>query len=254
MAIDEAIMISYKEGKTLPTLRFYTWEPACMSIGCFQKLEDEIDINMCRKLGIDCVRRLTGGRAVLHDNELTYSIVVSEENFLMSPSVTLSYKFISEGLAKGLKLSGITIDELSRGEKIGRENLSSACFNAHSFYEITINNKKVVGSAQNRRKGIILQHGSIILDFDVQKLFSIIKTEDNKTKQRLINFTSRKASGIENEIGKKIDINELQENLINGLQEHFGVEFIEDDLTDYEINLANELYKKYSSDEYNKKR
>lgn len=254
MAIDEAIMISHKEGKTPPTLRFYTWEPACMSIGYFQKLEDEIDLDKCRELAIDCVRRATGGRAVLHDDELTYSIVVSEDNSLMDPSITLSYKFISEGLSKGLNLNGIKVDELSKGERIGRENLSSACFNAHSFYEITINNKKVVGSAQNRKEGIILQHGSIIINFDVEKLFSMIKTQDDKIKQRLINFTSKKASGIQNETGKIVNINEMQENLIKGLKQHLDVEFIEDDLSEYEIDLANKLYKKYSSDEYNKKR
>ncbi|HSQ33573.1 MAG TPA: lipoate--protein ligase family protein, partial [Peptostreptococcaceae bacterium] len=124
----------------------------------------------------------------------TYSIIVGENNPLMDSSITKSYKFISQGLVKGLNLSGIYTDELNKGEKIGRENLSAACFNAHASYEISINKKKVVGSAQSRKDGVILQHGSIILDFDVNKLFEIIKTESLERKERLINFTFRKAS------------------------------------------------------------
>lgn len=254
MAIDEAIMIAHKEGKVKPTLRFYTWDPACITIGYFQKLEEEIDLDKCSELNVDCVRRITGGRAVLHEDELTYSIIVGEDNELMDSSITKSYKFISEGLVKGLNLCGVYTDDLNKGEKISRENLSAACFNAHASYEISINKKKVVGSAQSRKYGIILQHGSIILDFDVNKLFELIKSEDEEKKQRLINFTAKKASGIENEINKKIDIKELEKNITKGVQSHFNIEFVEEDLTNYEYELAKKLYERYSSDEYNKKR
>ena len=254
MAIDEAIMIAHKEGRVKPTLRFYTWDPACITIGYFQKLEDEIDLEKCMELNVDCVRRITGGRAVLHENELTYSVIVSEDNDLMDSSISKSYKFISEALVKGLNLSGIYTDELNKGEKIGRENLSAACFNAHASYEISINKKKVVGSAQSRKDGVILQHGSIILDFDVNKLFEIIKTESVEKKERLINFTARKASGIENETNIKLEVDELEKNLIQGIKEHFNVEFIEEGLTEYECNIAKNLYEKFRSDEYNKKR
>jgi len=254
MAIDEAVMIAHKEGKVKPTLRFYTWDPACITIGYFQKLEDEIDLEKCMEFNVECVRRITGGRAVLHENELTYSIIVGENNPLMDSSITKSYKFISEGLVKGLNLCGVYTDELNKGEKIERENLSAACFNAHASYEISINKKKVVGSAQSRKDGVVLQHGSIILDFDVNKLFEIIKTENLERKERLINFTAKKASGIENETNTKLDIDELEKNLIQGIKEHFNVEFIDEDLTEYERSIAETLYEKYRSDEYNKKR
>lgn len=254
MAVDEAIMTAYREKKTDPTLRFYTWNPPTMTIGYFQKMEDEIDIDKCNELNIDYVRRITGGRAVLHDEELTYSIIVDENHPLMHGGITTSYKFISEGLVKGLELTGVNTDPLSRGERIGRDNLSSACFNAHSFYEITMNNKKVVGSAQTRKDGVLLQHGSIILNFNVEKLFSVIKIDNPKLKDKLIKFTSNKATGIENEIDSKIDINELQENIIKGMQDHFGVEFCEGDLTEYELGLADKFYEKYCSYEWNKKR
>ncbi len=254
MAIDEAIMTAYREGKVEPTLRFYTWNPATMTIGYFQKLEEEIDIQKCKDLNIDYVRRTTGGRAVLHDDELTYSIIVGENHPLMQGGITTSYKFISEGLAKGLNLSGVYTDPLARGERIGRDNLSSACFNAHSAYEITINHKKVVGSAQTRKDGILLQHGSIILNFDVEKLFSVIRIENPKLKDKLIKFTANKASGIENETKSRVDIAVLEENIIKALQEHFNISFYEEDLTEYEKNLSKELYRKYTSDDWNKKR
>lgn len=254
MAIDEAIMTAYKEGKSKPTLRFYTWKPHCLTIGYFQNLEKEVDLNKCRELGIDYVRRATGGRAVLHQNELTYSIVVGEDNELMDKSINTSYRFISEGIAKGLELANINVDELSKGERITREKLSAACFNAHASYEITINNKKVVGSAQHRKDGVILQHGSIVLNFNIDDLYEVIKTKNEEIKKRAKKFTLSKASGIENEIGNKIDINKLEKSIINGMKEVFKVDFKDEELSKYELDLANELYKKYSSYEYNNKR
>lgn len=254
MAIDEAITISYKEGKCKPTLRFYTWNPHCLTIGYFQKLEKEVDIEKCKELNLDYVRRATGGRAVLHQNELTYSVVVGEDNELMDKSINNSYKFISEGIANGLKLEGIEIDNLSKGERISREKISAACFNAHASYEITINNKKVVGSAQHRNDGVILQHGSIVLDFNVDDLYEIIKTKSPEIKERAKRFTLSKASGIENEIGKKLDIKNLEDSIIIGMAEIFNAEFEEEGLTEYELSLAHSLYNKYSSYEYKNKR
>lgn len=254
MAIDEAIMISYKEGRCNPTLRFYTWEPACLTIGYFQKLEKEIDLEKCNSLGIDYVRRATGGRAVLHEDELTYSIIVGEDNQLIDRSINESYKFISQGIVKGLEIEGIEVDELSKGERITREKLSAACFNTHASYEITINNKKVVGSAQHRHDGVILQHGSIVIDFDVDKLFEIIKTKTPELKERVKRFTSSKASGIEIETGKDIDINSLEASIIQGFEYVFGVQFEEDELSEYELDLASKLYEKYRDKEYTSKR
>lgn len=254
MAIDEAIMISYKEGKSKPTLRFYTWEPACLTIGYFQKLEKEIDLDKCRELGIDYVRRATGGRAVLHEDELTYSIIVGEDNKLIDSSINESYKFISQGIVKGLEIEGLEVDELSKGERITREKLSAACFNTHASYEITINNKKVVGSAQHRRDGVILQHGSIVIDFDVDKLFEMIKTKTPELKERAKRFTTSKASGIKIETGKSIDMKSLEESIIKGFEYVFGVKFEESELSEYELDLANKLYGKYISKEYTSKR
>lgn len=254
MAIDEAIMIAYKEGKSKPTLRFYTWSPHCLTIGYFQNLEKEVDLVKCNELNIDCVRRATGGRAVLHQNELTYSIVVGEDNELMDKSINASYKFISQGIAKGLEIEGIKIDKLSTGERISREKLSAACFNAHASYEITINNKKIVGSAQHRKDGVILQHGSIVLNFNVNDLYEVIKTKNPEIKERAKRFTLSKASGIENELGKNIDILSLEKSILKGMEESFNVEFKEENLSDYEIELANKLYYKYSSYEYINKR
>lgn len=254
MAIDEAIMISCKEGKSKPTLRFYTWEPACLTIGYFQKLEKEIDLDKCKELGIDYVRRATGGRAVLHEDELTYSIIVGEDNELIDSSINESYKFISQGIVKGLEIEGIEVDELSKGERISREKLSAACFNTHASYEITINNKKVVGSAQHRKDGVILQHGSIVIDFDVDKLFEVIKTKTPDLKDRAKRFTSNKASGIKNETNKEIDIKKLEESIIKGFEYRFDTEFEEDELSEYEMELAKELYEKYISKEYLSKR
>jgi len=253
MAIDEAIMKAYKEKKVDTTIRFYTWKPACISIGYFQKMEEEIDVDKCKEIGIDCVRRTTGGRAVLHDDELTYSIVVDEKNPLMKGSIIETYRYISEGLANGLKMSGVEIDPLTRANKDIKSDKSSVCFNSKSHYEISINNKKVVGSAQTRKEGIILQHGSIVLNFNVDKLMSVMKIDELK-REKLKKVTLKKATGIESEIGKTLDVNVLEKNIIKALETHFNIHIYEDELSDYEMNLAKQLYEKYSNDDWNKKR
>lgn len=109
-------------------------------------MEDEIDLDKCRCMNIDYIRRIIGGRVVLYDNELIYSIIIGEDNFLIDKSINLFYRYISEGLVKGLNLSGIEIDNLNRGERISRENLLVVCFNVYVLYEVIINNKKVIGS------------------------------------------------------------------------------------------------------------
>ena len=117
-----------------------------------------------------------------------------------------------------------------------------------------MNNKKVIGSAQTRKDGVLLQHGSIILKFDVEKLFSIIKMQDLNMKDKLIKFTSKKATGIEDELNKKVDALKLEEDIILGIREHFGVDFYEDELSEYEKQLAESLYQKYISEGWNNKR
>ena len=163
MAIDEALLQS-KE----PVLRFYQWKPSALSLGYFQNVKD-IDLKGCKKRKIDVVRRLTGGKTVLHDKELTYSLVIDEK--LMPKSVIESYKIISKCILYALKSLGV---KASMKKSVKKSKSSAICFTEPSYYEIVVNGKKIVGSAQTRRQGKLLQHGSILLDVDYDKLISLL--------------------------------------------------------------------------------
>lgn len=256
MALDEAIMQSIRAGEVPPTIRFYGWEPAALSLGYFQSLEDKVDVDACRERGIDVVRRLTGGRAVLHDDELTYSLVVSEEVSFLPDSVVDSYKIISRGLLAGFHELGIEAEMVSLADKKQeKRNKSAACFDAPSWYEISVAGKKIVGSAQTRREGVILQHGSILNTQDIDELFSILKFKSERRKEKFKSLFTRKATTIYDVLGRSFSLNELVVAFRKGMEAGLEISLEEGELTDCELATARELVEnKYSSQEWNYKR
>ncbi|MFW5789739.1 MAG: lipoate--protein ligase family protein [Bacillota bacterium] len=255
MAIDEAIMKFHQEKKVPPTVRFYSWEPAALSLGYFQKLEKEVNQKACQKAGINIVRRLTGGRAILHDKELTYSIIIREDYGLLSNSIVTSYQEISQGLVAGLNLLKIPakLKPIERGKKSPKGN-SAACFDAPSWYEVLLENKKLIGSAQTRKNGTILQHGSIPYEIDSEKTFKLFNYSDEKKRKKARRIFSAKSTSLKS-AGYNIDKEKLKAALIKGLSESLGFNYIDENLTSKEINLAKKLKKeKYSTDKWNKKR
>ncbi|HET7658613.1 MAG TPA: biotin/lipoate A/B protein ligase family protein [Bacillales bacterium] len=172
MALDEALLNWQSEKLIPPTLRFYTWEPSTLSVGYFQRVKEKINLDGVRKHGLGLVRRLTGGRAVLHDQELTYSVVVSEDHPRMPKTVTEAYRVISEGILQGFRELGLEAEFAIPTEKI-KQSESAVCFDQPSWYELVVSGRKAAGSAQTRQKGVILQHGAIPLDIDADKLFDL---------------------------------------------------------------------------------
>jgi lipoate-protein ligase A len=237
MAIDEALLSS-----KMPVLRLYQWKPAGLSIGYFQSAK-AVNTNFCKKNNIEIVRRLTGGNAVLHDKELTYSFIIDER--LMPKSVIESYKEISKGLLQGLRLLRLNPemnDEVEKGKS------SDVCFNDPSWYEILVNKKKIVGSAQRRVNGKLLQHGAILMDIDVKKYANCFK---NCSKE-LISALEKRMTSINGESKEKIDLKKLKFAMKKGFEQALGIEFIEDNLTKKEISLSQILNKeKYSTKEWN---
>ncbi|WP_212931357.1 lipoate--protein ligase family protein [Brevibacillus halotolerans] len=259
MAIDEAILTLHSQGKVPPTVRFYTWNPATLSIGYFQKMEKEINIDEVKRLGLGLVRRPTGGRAVLHDAELTYSVIVSEDHPQMPKSVTEAYKVISMGLLHGFQKLGLKAEmvSLATEEEKAKYNSpgSSACFDSPSWYELVVEGKKVAGSAQTRQKGVILQHGSILLDMDVDLLFSLLTFPSERVKERMMNSFKQKAVTINEVSSKPISLEEAIEAFYQGFAEGLGIELVPMDLTAEEQQLAKELAEnRYSTDEWNFRR
>ncbi len=228
MAIDEVLLSS-----TVPVLRFYQWEPAAVSIGRYQDL-NEIDLEYCAENGIDIVRRITGGKAVLHEKELTYSFIIDKE--MMPRSIIESYKIISSAITQGLRVLGLN-PEMSNSKIKNRDN--PVCFQEPSFNELTINNKKFVGSAQVRKKGKLLQHGSILTGINTEKHSSCFKkkpeTHDLRKKITYINIPEEK----------------LKSAIKQGFSGHFNTILKERSLCSREISEVKELaIMKYKSEDW----
>jgi len=168
MAVDEALLLSHAAGAVPPTLRFYDWQPACVSLGRLQKLDDTRGLNIAaiKASGFDMVRRPTGGRAVLHQHEITYSIVLSMDLLPFDcRAVVSSYAWLNRGFTAGLHdlgLDGMFTRSAADTSAAGAAN----CFSSAAQCDFLVADKKLIGSAQYRRRGVILQHGSLLLDVD----------------------------------------------------------------------------------------
>lgn len=167
MGLDEALLRSVAHGESLPTLRFYGWNPPAVSIGYFQGLREEIDVEACAVAGIDIVRRITGGGAVFHHHEVTYSTVLPLSHPLARENILDSYRLLLSGIIEGLSILGI-----------------SAEFSP--INDISTGGKKISGNAQTRKMGCILQHGTILLDVEVDRMFSLLRVPQEKAKGKLI--------------------------------------------------------------------
>lgn len=249
MAVDEAIMKVYSRRLVPPTLRLYTWEPPCVSIGYFQDAEAEIDIDACHREGADVVRRATGGRAVLHEDEVTYSVVIGED--ALPGSVLQTYMVLSRGLLEGLRILGVKA-ELAPGRSASSGGSTSACFDAPSFYEIVVDGKKAVGSAQTRKCGVILQHGSIPTVFDASKVARLLGCKDEAERNRIERILRRKATGLYEALGREVPFESIMEAVIEGFRRGLHLELTKQPLTALEEEIAQHLYeKKYSTPEWN---
>ncbi|WP_124220727.1 lipoate--protein ligase family protein [Aquisalibacillus elongatus] len=251
MALDECLLRWHSEGEIPPVLRFYTWEPATMSVGYFQKVDGKIHIENVKKHGFDFVRRLTGGRAVLHDHELTYSVVVSEDHPKMPKTVTEAYRVITKGLLEGYRNLGIEA-ELAVPEGKLQQTGSAVCFDEPSWYELVIDDKKAAGSAQTRKQGVILQHGSVPISMDDDLLFDLFEYPSEEVRTRAKEKFKGKAISMESYLGREFSFDEVEKAFYKGFEEGLDVKLVPYQLTeDQEQEVLNLAKEKYQSDEWN---
>ncbi len=257
MAIDEAIFECVQDGRSLPTIRFYNWEPSTVSCGYNQEVAKEIDFAALKKHDFGFVRRPTGGRVVLHDNEVTYSVISPFEGRL-SGNVTESYSEISKALAKGLELMGINVDfEKSNLSSEHQRQVANPCFISSSRYELSYKRKKIVGSAQVRKNNTLLQHGSILLNYNQCKLAQIMPELTDVQKDRLANYLKRKTIAINEILSVPKSYDEAVKFFKNGFNKKWIMdEFVtRKDLEIYELEIAERLRStKYLTDEWNLKK
>jgi lipoyl(octanoyl) transferase len=174
MAVDEVLLAGVAAGSAPPTLRFYEWAPPCLSLGYFQAFE-VVDVAGCRRLGVDVVRRPTGGRAILHDRELTYSVALPLRLLGDERGVLPSYHRISLALAGGLHRLGVPAVLAPEAAAQSGPDHGPVCFDRPSAHEILLGGRKLVGSAQVRRATAILQHGSILIEPRIDRLLECLR-------------------------------------------------------------------------------
>lgn len=234
MAIDESILRNRTQEKVPNTLRLYEWKPPAISIGYFQSVNAELDLNGCKNHGVDIIRRLTGGGAVLHEFEITYSVSVDSKTF--PNNILDTYKIISEGIIEGLKNLNLN------GE-------------FKPINDILVNTKKISGNAQTRRFGGVLQHGTILCDVNVEKMFSLLKVPSEKIKDKKIQEVKQRVTSIKDELGHEVDYEKVKNALAKGFADSLEIEFEENQLTKVEWDLAEKVKnEKYSTKEWNFKR
>ncbi len=177
MALDEALSEGLRNAQGIPVMRIFGWNPPAVSLGYNQLLHREVDVEKCRRAGIDVVRRPTGGRAVLHGEELTYSVVCPEDNAKLGGPINHTCRIIGECLVQGLQLFGVdaALVKVRSGRADPRQRFATApCFSSISRWEVTCKGRKLIGSAQRRVQGVILQHGSLLLGAQHKKLLELL--------------------------------------------------------------------------------
>jgi lipoate-protein ligase A len=246
MALDEAILEAVTHQTQSPTLRLYAWSPYCLSLGHAQPIED-VNLNTLSTCGWDLVRRPTGGRAILHADELTYSVCAPLNNAHVQGGVIESYRMIADALLNALEKIGIQADSKPKDQQQKHRSEDPVCFQFPSDYEITFAGKKIIGSAQARRSGALLQHGSIPLFGDISRIISCLKFETPANEERAkVNLLS-KAATIKDVAGQRVSWKEVALAMIEAFEERFLIDLVQHAVSDEELSRAKQL----AADKYN---
>ena len=248
MAIDEAILRAVAAGLVPPTLRSFAWQPACLSLGQAQSFAD-VDEKACATRGYDVVRRPTGGRAILHTDELTYSVTAPEVEPRVAGGIVESYRRLSEGLLEGLRLLSVPGIEAHHPEaEQQRASENPVCFQVPSTYEITVGSKKLIGSAQVRREGVVLQHGTLPLVGDIARICDVLASQPDPIRVR------DRAATVGSVLGRAVSFDEAVEVMARGFASALNLELVPGDLLPQERAWADELCReRYAADAWNRR-
>jgi lipoate-protein ligase A len=236
MGIDEAVLEGVIAGTSQPTLRLYGWQPPTLTIGYFQSIKEEADLEACRRLGVDCIRRTTGGGSVLHEFEVTYSIVAPIGFSGIPEPILDSYRYICQGIIRGVHELGVEAQFVP-------------------LNDIVAKGRKISGNAQTRRKGIILQHGTILLDVDVEKMFTVLKVPSEKMKDKLIQDVKQRVVGLRELIGTNLTFEDAANALSKGFEQALGCDLVIGAVSPDEMERAEVLaQEKYANPVWNLQR
>ncbi|MFX1509025.1 MAG: biotin/lipoate A/B protein ligase family protein [Promethearchaeota archaeon] len=237
MAIDHVLLDGCHKDTAANTIRFYRWNPSAVSIGRFQHLNDEVNVDACQKLNIDVVRRISSGGAVYHDfeGELTYSIICRTDDAQLPSDVIETYKRLCSGLLVGLNRLGVSAKFASGSE--------------HYCPNLFVKKRKISGNAQSRRGNTLLQHGTILRSLDLHKMFTFLKINKRKADVDGIKRAAMSLTSLQHELGKTPSFGQIEEALIEGLSGTLPARFYEEGLTDAELQSARQIAESWYANE-----
>jgi lipoate-protein ligase A len=239
MAIDEAILTARTIERCPNTLRLYSWKPSAVSVGKNQNPENEVHLDNCRKLGVDVVRRPSGGGTVYHDerDEVTYSLIAKTDD-LGVKDIAAVYAKVYDGIRDALRLLGITAD-FNEGDAKNCPNL-------------TVKGRKISGSSQAHKRETVLQHGTLLLDVDLEKMFTLLRVSWAKTCMEVVGVAKNKITSVKGELGHVVSAETAANALATGFKNALCAQMVEGELAAFEVGLAQKLCReKYATDDWN---
>ncbi len=233
MGVDEALAKGVGELGAPPTLRFYMWMPSAVTLGYFQSVEDEVNLDALKAFGFNLNRRISGGGAVLNSatGEITYSVVMREDDPRISEDPVESYHYLCQGIVEALGILGIRAD-------------------FKPINDIVVAGKKISGNAQIRRYGAVLHHGTLLVDFDARQMFGVLKISKEKLSDKMIQQAEDRVTTIRRLLGRSISFQEVRDALEAGYTKAFKAELVRGELTPAEQGYVDEFRKRYSSPEW----
>ena len=241
MALDESILEHIGRGESIPTLRLYAWEPACLSLGHAQPFAD-VDTERLKQSGWEVVRRATGGRAILHTDEITYSVIAPNNEPRVAGTVLESYNRLAQVLLLAVKELDLPV-EMKEGKAENGSTLNPVCFEVPSTYEITVDGKKLIGSAQARKREGVLQHGSLPLTGDLTRICQVLTFENESARTRATQRLLTRAATVESALGREVSWETATQAFIHAFEAQLGLSLQRGELSPSESKRTDELVK-----------
>lgn len=241
MAVDEAILLAVGKRASLPTLRLYAWEPACLSLGYAQPISD-VDQERLHTRGWDLVRRPTGGRAILHTDELTYAVIGPHDEPRLAGGVLESYQVLAGALLAALHILSVPAESQNHPNLAAESSQSGAvCFEVPSNYEITANGRKLLGSAQARRKEGILQHGTLPLSGDITRIVDVLAYPDQAKRTAAAQRLLERATTVERTIGRAQEWADSAQAFVSAFEDTLNIRLQPDELSRDELTQVEHI-------------
>lgn len=246
MAVDETVLEHAGRAESLPTLRLYAWQPACLSLGYAQPYSDVSQARLTA-LGWDVVRRPTGGRAILHVDELTYSVCTAPQEALMDGTILESYNRLARALMAACHIVGLPVEMEQQAQAYGAGH-GPVCFEVPSAYEIVLSGKKLIGSAQARKREGILQHGSLPLRGDLTRIVQALAFESESAREMAAFRLLARATTAEMYLQRGLGWEMAAQAVVGAFESQLGIRFVRGQLSEAETARAEDLFQKKYTD------